>query len=140
MKPSSSFPPVLLSPARPIPVHGVNGLFGVLCVGLFTDGTYGGGWNLTGITKNGGADKPLIGLIPSIIQGNASAGIAQLEAQLIGIATLLVWAFGFSYIFFKVQHKIMGIRVSAEDEMAGLDITETGVLAYPEFAIHPGGG
>ena len=56
-----------------------------------------------------------------------------MDAQLIGIGTLLVWAFGFSYVFFKIQHAIMGLRVNAEDEIAGLDIPETGILAYPTF-------
>ena len=126
-------------PVGAISVHGVNGLFGVICVGLFADGTYGAGWNTTGLTASGGADKPLLGLIPAIMQGQTSIGVGQLMAQLIGCGTLLVWAFGFSYVFFKVQDKIMGIRVSAEDEMAGLDIPETGVLAYPEFSMHPTG-
>ncbi len=121
-------------PVGAISVHGVNGLFGVLCVGLFADGTYGAGWNLT---KAAGADKPLIGLIPAIIQGNAGAGMGQLIAQLIGCVTLLVWAFGFSWVFFKVLDKVMGIRVSPEDELAGLDIPETGILAYPAFRAEP---
>jgi Amt family ammonium transporter len=122
-------------PVGAISVHGVNGMFGVLCVGLFADGTYGAGWNLT--KDAAGADKPLMGLIPAILHGNAAAGMSQLMAQLVGMVTLLVWAFGFSYVFFRVQKAIMGIRVSAEDEIAGLDIPETGVLAYPSFMSEP---
>jgi Amt family ammonium transporter len=121
-------------PVGAISVHGVNGLFGVLCVGLFADGTYGAGWNAT---KMGEIDKPLIGLFPAMMQGNASAGLSQLTAQLIGVVTLLVWAFGVSLVFFKVQKAIMGLRVSPEDEIAGLDIPETGVLAYPAFHTAP---
>lgn len=120
-------------PVGAISVHGVNGLFGVLCVGLFADGTYGAGWN---VTKMDGADKPLLGLIPAIIQGKTSIGVGQLEAQLVGVITLLVWAFGLSYLFFKIQNSISSIRVSAEDEIAGLDAPETGVLAYPAFQTH----
>lgn len=99
-------------------VHGVGGLFGVLCVGLFADGTYGGGWN--GVTP---APKGLL----------MGGGFGQLEAQLIGCAVLIVWAFGFSYLFFKVQDAVMGIRVRPEDELAGLDMPEMGILAYPTF-------
>jgi Amt family ammonium transporter len=124
-------------PVGAISVHGVNGLFGVLCVGLFADGTYGAGWNAT---KVGEADKPLIGLFPAMMQGNAGAGLSQLMAQLVGVATLLVWAFGVSLVFFKVQKAIMGLRVSPEDEVAGLDIPETGVLAYPAFHTAPEAG
>jgi len=124
-------------PVGAISVHGVCGLFGVLCVGLFADGTYGAGWNLTGLTKNGGSDKPLIGLIPAIIQGHPSQGIGQLMAQLIGIATLIIWGWGFSWVFFTVQKKVMGIRVTAQEEADGLDLPETGVLAYPAFAGVP---
>ena len=113
-------------------VHGVGGLFGVLCVGLFADGTYGGGWNATTIGADKAA-KPLIGLIPAMMQGNAAAGLGQLEAQIIGCLTLIVWAFGFSYLFFKAQDKIMGIRVTPEEELAGLDRPEMGILAYPTF-------
>jgi Amt family ammonium transporter len=117
-------------PVGAVSVHGVCGLFGVLCVGLFADGTYGSGWN-------GTTDKPLLGLIPSMIAGNISVGVGQLMAQIMGIITLLVWAFGFSLIFFKVQKIMMGLRVSPEDEIAGLDIPETGVLAYPAFIWLP---
>ena len=99
-------------------VHGVGGLFGVLCVGLFADGTYGSGI--------GGVDGPMKGLF-------MGGGFGQLEAQLIGCATLIVWAFGFSYIFFKAQDAIMGLRVRPEEELAGLDMPEMGILAYPTF-------
>ncbi len=105
-------------------VHGVGGLFGVLCVGLFADGTYGNGWNAT--TNAAGVSVPLKGLF-------MGGGFGQLEAQLIGCVTLIVWAFGFSYIFFKIQDAVMGLRVSPEDEIAGLDMPEMGVLAYPTF-------
>ena len=105
-------------------VHGVGGLFGVLCVGLFADGTYGNGWNAT--TNAAGDSVPLKGLL-------MGGGFGQFEAQLIGCATLIVWAFGFSYIFFKVQDAVMGLRVKPEDEIGGLDMPEMGVLAYPTF-------
>lgn len=106
-------------PVGAISVHGVCGLWGVLSVGLFADGTafYGGSWN--------GVDGPVRGLF----YGDAS----QLGAQFIGCITLIVWAFGLSYVFFQVLNAIIPMRVSPEVEIAGLDADETGVLAYPEF-------
>lgn len=99
-------------------VHGVNGLWGMIALGLFADGTYGAGWNLV--------DGPVRGLF----YGDAS----QLYAQLIAVVTVALWAFGAHYVFFKVQAAVMGLRSSAEDELAGLDPTEMGVLAYPDMA------
>ena len=99
-------------------VHGVGGLFGVLCVGLFADGTYGAGWN--------GVDTAPKGIL-------MGGGFGQLEAQLIGCAVLIVWAFGFSYVFFKIQDAVMGLRVKPEEEIGGLDMPEMGILAYPTF-------
>ncbi len=124
-------------PVGAISVHGINGLFGVLCVGLFADGTYGGGWN--GTKDAAGKGVELLGLIPAMMAGKTGIGVGQLMAQLIGMVTLIVWAFGFSLLFFTVQKSIMGLRVSAEDEVGGLDIPETGILAYPAFHVNPEG-
>jgi Amt family ammonium transporter len=108
-------------PVGAISVHGTCGLFGVLCVGIFADGTafYGGSWN--------GVD----GSVKGLLYGD----VGQFVAQLIGCLTLLVWAFGFSYVFFKILDMLMGMRVDPEVEVEGLDLDETGVLAYPGFAI-----
>ena len=107
-------------PVGAVAVHGMNGLFGVLSVGLFADGTFGGGLN--GVTHN------VVGLFHG-------GGFGQLGAQLIGCVTLLVWALGGSLIYFKVMNKIVPMRVPKNDELAGLDMSETGVLAYPEFDL-----
>ncbi|MDO8588378.1 MAG: ammonium transporter [Armatimonadota bacterium] len=107
-------------PVGAVAVHGMNGLWGVVAVGLFADGTYGGGLNGVAHTVTG------------LFHGG---GFGQLGAQLIGVMTLGIWAFGASFVFFTLQKKIMGIRVSKEDEIAGLDMPETGVLAYPEFEL-----
>jgi Amt family ammonium transporter len=90
----------------------------VIAVGLFADGTYGSGWN--------GVD----GAVKGLFYGDAS----QLVAQLVGVATLLVWAFGVGYAFFRVQNRIQPIRVSEAEELAGLDEPLMGALGYPEFA------
>jgi len=46
-----------------------------------------------------------------------------------------VWAFGMSYVFFKLQHRVQGIRVSAEEELAGLDVGLMGGSAYPDYVL-----
>ncbi len=106
-------------PVGAISVHGICGLWGVIAVGLFADGTYGSGWN--------GVD----GTVKGLFFGDG----AQLVAQLVGVATLLVWALGGSYVFFRLQHKIQGIRVTPEEELAGLDLPLMGAPAYPDFEL-----
>jgi len=107
-------------PVGAISVHGVGGLFGLLCVGVFANGTYGAGWN--GSTSEG---------VKGIIKGDWG----QLGAQALGAVTIVVVCGLMSYTFFAVQNKMTkgGIRSKAEDEIAGLDLAEMGVLAYPDF-------
>jgi len=106
-------------PVGAVAVHGVNGLWGVLALGIFADGTYGAGFN--GITEN--------------VKGLLYGGTGQMYAQLLGAGAVIVLAFGGSYVFFKVLDATLGIRVSAEDEIQGLDLPEIGVLAYPDFSL-----
>jgi Amt family ammonium transporter len=110
-------------PVGAISVHGTNGLWGVLAVGLFADGTsnYGGSWN--GVT----------GSVTGLFYGDAS----QLAAQLVGISTLLGFVFTFSFALNYVLEYFLGHRVSAETEVKGLDIPEMGQLGYPEFVFLP---
>jgi Amt family ammonium transporter len=97
-------------PVGAISVHGVCGLWGQLAVGLFADGKMNyNGWVVTGL-----------------FYGDTG----QLGAQVIGAVTCFVWAFGTGWLFFKALDLLMGIRVSAEDELAGLDLTEMGAPAY----------
>jgi Amt family ammonium transporter len=104
-------------PVGAISVHCVNGLWGVISVGIFSDGSYGAGLN--------GVDGGVTGLL----YGDAG----QFAAQLIAVAVLFIWGFGVSFIFFKVLDKVWGLRVSPEAELDGLDIPEMGVLGYPDF-------
>jgi ammonium transporter, Amt family len=106
-------------PVGAISVHCVNGVWGIIALGLFADGTYGDGFN------------GVAGGVTGLFYGDGS----QLAAQLINVLVLIIWGFGSSFVFFKVLDKIMGIRVSAEAEMAGLDIPEMGVKAYPDFVL-----
>ena len=66
----------------------------------------------------------------------AKAGLAQLTSQLIGIAAVGVFTFAFAYILFLAIRAVMGLRVSEEEEVGGLDIGEHGNEAYPDFQIH----
>ncbi len=110
-------------PVGAISVHGTCGLWGVLSVGLFADGksNYGGSWN--GVT----------GSVTGLFYGDAS----QLVAQLVGIATLIGFVFTFSFVLNWILDILVGQRVSAATEVAGLDIPEMGQLGYPEFVFKP---
>jgi Amt family ammonium transporter len=97
-------------PVGAIAVHGFNGLWGQLAVGLFADGTANfGGLQVRGIFFGDGG---------------------QLVAQIIGAAVCFVYVFGISWIFFTLYKRFFGLRVSAETELKGLDIPEMGSLGY----------
>jgi Amt family ammonium transporter len=106
-------------PVGAISVHCVNGLWGVISLGLLADGSYGDGIN------------GVAGGVRGLFFGDPS----QLVAQLIAVVVLFVWGFGVSYIFLKVLDKVWGIRVSPEAELNGLDIPEMGVTAYPDMQL-----
>jgi Amt family ammonium transporter len=108
-------------PVGAISVHGTNGLWGVLSVGLLADGTsnYGGAWN--GVTGN----------VTGLFYGDAS----QLAAQLVGISTLIGFVFTLSFVINLLVEFFVGQRVSVETEVAGLDLPEMGQLGYPEFVF-----
>ena len=128
-------------PVGAISVHGVNGMWGVLAVGLFADGTYNANVNnsfwyeVSGkmewyATKFNGADKLPDGWKEVGVTGLFYGNTSQLLAQCIGVAANLVWVFVTCYVFFKVCDWIIGIRVSPEVEMQGMDVHELGVLGY----------
>ena len=88
-------------------VHGVVGFWGTIVVGL---------WGVDGDTK--------IGLF--------NGGVTdQLVAQLTGGLAYAVWAVVLSFIVFGILKKTVGLRVTEEEEVAGLDISEHGSIAYP---------
>ncbi len=58
---------------------------------------------------------------------------ATLGAQLLGIGSIFAWVFGTSFVIWFILKKIFGIRVSEEEEYEGVDISECGLEAYPEF-------
>jgi Amt family ammonium transporter len=109
-------------PVGAIAVHGVNGLWGVVATGIFADGTANyGGYTVTGL-----------------LYGN----VGQFVAQLIGAGACFIWAFGASYIFFKVLNRFVKLRVSPEVELGGLDIPEMGLAGYvpDDLPAAPPGG
>jgi len=88
-----------------VSVHGICGIWGVLAVAIFdtTDGLVYGG------------------------------GATLFLPQLIGILAIGAWAYGTSFLVFKVIDSTVGLRVTAEEEIAGLDATEHGTSAYGDF-------
>ena len=109
-------------PVGAISVHGVNGAWGVIAVGLFADGTYGAGLN------------GVAGGVRGLFYGG---GFGQLVAGLIAIVACIAFTFTAFHVFFKVVGYLIGNRVSEAVELEGLDMAELGVLAYPEFLPAP---
>jgi len=117
-------------PVGAISVHGANGVWGLIAVGLFSDGSYGAGWNGVGASQYmGKAGRGVTGLF----YGDPS----QLVAQCIEAGTCIAWnvILGGS-IFWLIGKAIGGNRVSPETEVGGLDVPEMGVPGYPEFVLH----
>jgi Amt family ammonium transporter len=92
-------------PVGAIAVHGINGFFGTIAVGLFSE-------------KNG-----------LFITGETG----QLIIQFIGVAVISVFSFVLTFTIFKVLKATMGIRLSHKAESAGIDAVEFGVESYTTF-------
>ena len=97
-------------PVGAVSVHGITGVWGTLSVGLF------------------GATSDHLGLF-------YGGGFHQLGVQAIGVIAVFAWVFGISMLLFGVIKKVMGLRVTAEEEIQGLDIGEHGMESYPSFQI-----
>ncbi len=112
-------------PVGAVPVHFVNGLWGVLAVGLFAVGNPDtAAWN--------GIDSAVTGLF-------SGGGFGQLAAQIFQAVAVTVVAFGLSYAFFSALHRAGLLRSKAEDEIAGLDLPEMGAAGYAPDVPVPGG-
>jgi ammonium transporter, Amt family len=115
-------------PCGAISVHGFCGWFGAVALGIFADGTYGAGWNGVGAASYlGQAGRGVTGLL----YGDTS----QFLLQLLGATICAVYAFGVTFVVFKVVNAFRSIRVNPKDEVAGLDEPEFGLVAYPEDAV-----
>ena len=88
-------------------VHGVAGFWGTVVIGL---------WGVNG--------EEAIGLFNG-------GGSAQFVAQLAGALSYMVWAVVLSFIVFGILKATIGLRVTEEEEIAGLDVSEHGSIAYP---------
>jgi ammonium transporter, Amt family len=94
-------------PVGAVSVHGVNGLWGTLAVGLLN------------------TDKGLF----------YGAGAGQFGVQALGAGTAFAWAFGIGLILFLALKYTVGLRVKREEELRGLDVGEHGMEAYSGFQI-----
>ena len=120
-------------PVGAISVHGVNGLWGVISVGIFATGQYGAGWN--GVVR-----EEMVKLYGSDgVRGLLYGDFSQFFMQLIDAGTVAIFGFVMAYVWFKISDLITPIRVSKEVEIEGLDGPEMGVLGYPDFQLHPSG-
>ncbi|WP_240795505.1 ammonium transporter [Aquibacillus halophilus] len=107
-------------PIFALSVHGTVGVWGTLANGLFAVPAFSTdiGWGQAGLFYGG--------------------GFTQLGVQAMGVVTSGLYAFVVAFIILKVMDKVMGgIRVTEEEEIIGLDLSEHGGYGYPENIPHP---
>ena len=95
-------------------VHGAAGIWGILAVGIFADGTYG---------------------VSGLVDGEAG----QLAIQAVNVAVVVAWTGTTAFLTFGLLKMTMGLRASREEELEGLDISEHGLPAYPLELPAPAG-
>lgn len=100
-------------PVGAVPVHGLNGIWGTIAIGLF-------GQKALGLTNNG------------LFYGG---GLTQLGIQLLGVSTVIAFILVTMGGVFKIIDVTIGLRVSREEELRGLDIGEHGMESYSGFQI-----
>ena len=105
-------------PVGAISVHGVCGAWGTLSAGLFAEAAYG--------------EASGMGAVNGLFFGG---GIGQFMTQLTGVAAVFLWTFLSALIVFALAKAILGLRVSDEEQLKGLDIGEHGMEAYAGFQI-----
>lgn len=103
-------------PVGAISVHAVCGILGTIWVGLFAD---------PDLTLNGSA---------GLLMGG---GAALLTTQIIGVLAVVAWVAAAAGLVFGVLRVTVGIRVSRDEEIEGLDIHEHGMWGYPELMLGP---
>ena len=112
-------------PVGAVAVHCLNGIWGTIAVGLFATDT------APGYSIADASGKKLVGLF-------YGGGFELLGLQLLGFASVALWTAVTITITFLVIRKTVGLRVSEEEEMLGLDVTEHGLSsAYAGFAFLP---
>jgi len=100
-------------PVGAAPVHLANGIWGTLAVGIF-------GHKALGLAKEG------------LFSGG---GFTQLKVQALGIFTVVAFVAVVMTIVFKLIDKFVGLRVTREEELKGLDVTQHGMEAYSGFQV-----
>ncbi|MCX8007076.1 MAG: ammonium transporter [Coriobacteriia bacterium] len=100
-------------PVGALAVHGIGGIFGTLAVGLFAQDAIAPGTTGNGLFFGG--------------------GFSLLAKQAIGVAAVGATVFAISLVLWLIIKATLGVRVSAEEEIEGLDIGEHGNRAYPDF-------
>ena len=58
---------------------------------------------------------------------------ASFASQIVGALVIIAWVFAASFVVWSILKATMGIRVSEEEELSGIDLAECGLQAYPEF-------
>ncbi len=114
-------------PIGAVPVHGFCGIWGTLSLGLFATGQFG-------LAGPMGPDNSAGSIVKGLFYGG---GWTVFEAQAIGsgittVATLLI-----SFAVMYAVHAMGLLRLPKEHEIAGMDITEHGIEAYPDYVIKP---
>ncbi len=104
-------------PVGALSVHLVNGIWGTLSLGLFAQGD---------LMPNTTGDGLFFG-----------GGLTLFGHQFIGVIAVGAFTFGVALVFWYLIKLIIGLRVSPDEEMEGLDISEHGNQAYPEFQVTP---
>ena len=105
-------------PVGAVSVHAFAGIWGVIAVGLFS--------SEAGMESAGYVDPSSYGLF-------LGGGIEQLGMQLIGIGAIVAWTAATAGVLFFVIKVTVGLRVTEEEEMRGLDLVEHGIDSYPDF-------
>jgi Amt family ammonium transporter len=98
-------------PVGAVAVHAGGGLWGMLAVGIFADGTYGN------------------------VAGLITGQWGQLAAQLVAVVAVTAWSLGTGFLMFWALKKTVGLRAPREEELSGLDLPEHGALCYPEELV-----
>jgi ammonium transporter, Amt family len=102
-------------PVGAVPVHFANGIWGLVAVGIFSNGNPASdGWNG----------------VPGPVRGLAYGSHTQILAQFAEIASILLVVGGLTFLFFKGLTALELLRVSAADELIGLDMPEMGLKGY----------
>ncbi|MBN1595472.1 ammonium transporter, partial [candidate division FCPU426 bacterium] len=99
-------------PVGAISVHGICGAYGTIMVGVMASKDFGG---VSGLLDGG--------------------GWVLLKTQLLGVAAVMAWSLGIGFLLFFAIKATVGLRVSKEEELRGLDISEHGVESYSGFQI-----